>query len=200
MKRKFILLSTSVIFLSLPIDGDISVKAGSIISAPLPPPRAPSSPAQTEDSLFLAQAVQSLDSVTNAARSVVGEATKKMRGGKGNPVNNAVDSILDNTKRARKADKAATSRSRKTASKRETRASHSKKTTETAPPPARRYSRKGEQQHRTGEPPRTRNGQYYKQTHGSANCICVEGYYCVGPLGGHYCWTSGGNKRYLKRF
>ena len=32
---------------------------------------------------------------------------------------------------------------------------------------------------------------------GSCSCAVVN--YCVGPRGGHYCYTSGGNKRYLPR-
>lgn len=31
------------------------------------------------------------------------------------------------------------------------------------------------------------------------SCSCSVVDYCVGPRGGHYCITSGGNKRYLKK-
>lgn len=31
------------------------------------------------------------------------------------------------------------------------------------------------------------------------SCACSKVDYCVGPRGGHYCITSGGNKRYLSR-
>ena len=31
----------------------------------------------------------------------------------------------------------------------------------------------------------------------SSSCGCSGRNYCVGPRGGHYCITSGGNKRYL---
>lgn len=42
----------------------------------------------------------------------------------------------------------------------------------------------------------------YKKTYtptSSSNCPCSAANYCVGPRGGHYCITSGGNKRYLPR-
>ncbi|MEE5153003.1 hypothetical protein V2J87_16820 [Pseudomonas alliivorans] len=31
-----------------------------------------------------------------------------------------------------------------------------------------------------------------------SDCSCVGGNFCYGPRGGHYCITSGGNKRYVK--
>lgn len=33
----------------------------------------------------------------------------------------------------------------------------------------------------------------------NSDCSCAVVDYCVGPRGGHYCITSGGNKRYLSR-
>lgn len=40
----------------------------------------------------------------------------------------------------------------------------------------------------------TRQGQ--KQTYGAGPCPCSRSLNCVGPRGGRYCITSGGNKRY----
>lgn len=37
------------------------------------------------------------------------------------------------------------------------------------------------------------------KTHYESDCSCSVVDYCVGPRGGHYCITSGGNKRYLPR-
>jgi len=33
----------------------------------------------------------------------------------------------------------------------------------------------------------------------SNDCSCRSGSYCVGPRGGHYCYTDSGNKSYLRR-
>ena len=41
-------------------------------------------------------------------------------------------------------------------------------------------------------------GGTYNRTN-SSSCACSSKTYCVGPRGGHYCITSGGNKRYLPR-
>ncbi|WP_342030844.1 hypothetical protein [Acinetobacter baumannii] len=35
-----------------------------------------------------------------------------------------------------------------------------------------------------------------KKTYYDSDCSCAVVDYCVGPRGGHYCITSGGNKRY----
>ena len=32
----------------------------------------------------------------------------------------------------------------------------------------------------------------------SGNCSCRSGTYCVGPRGGHYCYSDSGRKNYLK--
>ena len=32
----------------------------------------------------------------------------------------------------------------------------------------------------------------------SGNCSCRSGSYCIGPRGGHYCYTDSGRKNYLK--
>lgn len=37
------------------------------------------------------------------------------------------------------------------------------------------------------------------KTHYKSDCSCAVVDYCVGPRGGHYCFTSGGNKKYLPR-
>ncbi|EHU1847460.1 SH3 domain-containing protein [Acinetobacter baumannii] len=39
-----------------------------------------------------------------------------------------------------------------------------------------------------------------KKTYYDSNCSCAVVDYCVGPRGGHYCITSGGNKRYKPRY
>lgn len=33
----------------------------------------------------------------------------------------------------------------------------------------------------------------------AGSCPCSGDHWCVGPRGGQYCYTSGGNKRYRKR-
>ncbi|EPQ3528674.1 SH3 domain-containing protein, partial [Acinetobacter baumannii] len=39
-----------------------------------------------------------------------------------------------------------------------------------------------------------------KKTYYDSDCSCAVVDYCVGPRGGHYCITSGGNKRYKPRY
>ncbi|MDV7673696.1 SH3 domain-containing protein [Acinetobacter baumannii] len=39
-----------------------------------------------------------------------------------------------------------------------------------------------------------------KKTYYDNDCSCAVVDYCVGPRGGHYCITSGGNKRYKPRY
>ncbi|MBU3081246.1 SH3 domain-containing protein [Acinetobacter baumannii] len=39
-----------------------------------------------------------------------------------------------------------------------------------------------------------------KKTYYDSDCSCAVVDYCVGPRGGHYCITSGGNKRYKRRY
>ena len=39
-----------------------------------------------------------------------------------------------------------------------------------------------------------------KKTYYDSDCSCAVVDYCVGPRGGHYCITSGGNKRYKHRY
>lgn len=51
----------------------------------------------------------------------------------------------------------------------------------------------------TDEKVRRQQQATYRQSLNNQSCVCVSGTYCVGPRGGHYCYTSGGNKRYLKR-
>lgn len=34
---------------------------------------------------------------------------------------------------------------------------------------------------------------------GGESCACRSGSYCVGPRGGHYCYTDAGRKSYLRR-
>ncbi|WP_249307423.1 MULTISPECIES: hypothetical protein [Pseudomonas syringae group] len=43
-------------------------------------------------------------------------------------------------------------------------------------------------------PPKTGSGGGYSDS----DCGCGGGNFCYGPRGGHYCITSGGNKRYVK--
>jgi hypothetical protein len=38
------------------------------------------------------------------------------------------------------------------------------------------------------------------KTYYDSDCSCAVVDYCVGPRGGHYCITSGGNKRYKPRY
>lgn len=42
------------------------------------------------------------------------------------------------------------------------------------------------------------SGATSKMAPTSGNCPCRSGNYCVGPRGGHYCYTDSGRKNYLK--
>ncbi|WP_150213482.1 hypothetical protein [Candidatus Tokpelaia sp.] len=77
---------------------------------------------------------------------------------------------------------------------------HGRKTADTAP--SRSYQRKkSTAAHETTlSQQNRRDGRSFRPIAGSENCVCVDGFYCIGPRGGHYCYTSGGNKRYLPRY
>jgi len=44
------------------------------------------------------------------------------------------------------------------------------------------------------------SGTKKSKTYYDSDCSCAVVDYCVGPRGGHYCITSGGNKRYKPRY
>lgn len=46
------------------------------------------------------------------------------------------------------------------------------------------------------EQPKNPRSQQLQPRHYSSSCSCSSGNVCIGPRGGRYCITSGGNKRY----
>lgn len=52
------------------------------------------------------------------------------------------------------------------------------------------------QQQQRSEHPRTPRSQQIQPRNYSSSCSCSSGNVCIGPRGGRYCITSGGNKRY----
>ncbi|WP_222436780.1 SH3 domain-containing protein [Serratia fonticola] len=52
------------------------------------------------------------------------------------------------------------------------------------------------QQQQRSEHPRTPRSQQIQPRNYGSSCSCSSGNVCIGPRGGRYCITSGGNKRY----
>jgi|GEM_PF-1934653 len=78
-------------------------------------------------------------------------------------------------------------------------AKNSRKSADSAP--SRSYQRRRASAHETTLSRQNRSdGRSFQPVYSGENCVCVDGFYCIGPRGGHYCYTSGGNKRYLPRY
>jgi len=77
---------------------------------------------------------------------------------------------------------------------------HGRRTADTASPRSYQRKKSAATHETTLSQQNRRDGRSFRPISGSENCVCVDGFYCIGPRGGHYCYTSGGNKRYLPRY
>lgn len=195
MLRKTLLFSVSAFCLSQFSGMAIAAHLAPVISAPLAAAR-PASP------LILAKAEGTAGAAKSTVKSAAEAMGKKAKAAKKTASASAKAAEKKTLKPAKeaksakmKAESAGKAVKDKAAGKTAKTAAAGKKT---ASAPAKTHRRKGSYETTLARKNRE-DARDFRQSAGE-NCVCTNGFYCVGPRGGHYCYTSGGNKRYLKRY